>query len=352
MQIKSPTGLVFACSDRGAVTSIEVDPIRVNMRPASLFSGAGANLYLRRRGRDAAYVPLLGPDSRSRFSAADGGFAARGNWEGLEYACVLQLAGSQHAWRWHVQIENRSDRLLELDLIYVQDVGLRANAPGLVNEQYVSQYLERRVFDDPHHGCVVACRQNMKESVGYPWLMIACAERAIAASTDGSQFFGTTFRATAEPEAVRADKLGGELAGEASVVALQSEPFVLSACQSHTGAFLATYVSDHPQASSDADLERLPDLVRCFGSDKPPTAFEAPARPRSQSARLLPVDDSDTRRARGAVRQRVAPRRTGRRAAALVLHRRPATRGVARERGEGGAPARTHHAGQARLRAR
>lgn len=293
MQIKSPTGLVFACSDQGAVTSIEVEPIRISMRPLSRFSRAGANLYLRRRGSETAYLPLLGPESRSRFAAADGGFEARGHWDGLEYACVLRLAPSQHAWQWQVQVENRTDRALELDLIYVQDVGLRANAPGLVNEQYVSQYLERRMFDDPRHGCVVACRQNMKESVGYPWLMLACVGRAIAASTDGSQFYGTMFRATAEPGALRADKLGGELAGEASVVALQSEAFVLAASQSSTCGFLATYLADHPHASSQADLDRLSDLVRAFANvpQLKAATFQAPARPRFQNARLLPVDD-------------------------------------------------------------
>jgi 1,2-beta-oligoglucan phosphorylase len=294
MQIKSPTGLVFACSDAGAVTSIEVDPIRISMRSASLFSRAGANLYLRRRGSDAAYVPLLGPHGPSRFSATSDSFEARGHWEGLEYTCVLQLASSQHAWRWRVQIENRSDRALRLDLIYVQDVGLHGNAAGLVNEQYVSQYLERRVFDDPRHGCVVACRQNMRESVGYPWLMIAGTERAVAASTDGSQFYGTTFRATAEPEALRAERLGGELAGEASVVALQSEPFVVPAGQSHTCAFVATYTHDHPQASSEADLEQLPELMRAFAGDSPlmaASSFRAPPRGRFQNARLLPAED-------------------------------------------------------------
>jgi cellobiose phosphorylase len=294
MHIQSPAGLVFQCSDSGAVTSIEVDPIRISMRSASPFSRAGANLYLRKRGGDVAYTPLLGPGSPSRCAAADGGFEARGSWQGLEYACVLQLAGSRHAWQWRVQLENRSEEPLELDVMYVQDVGLRSNAPGLVNEAYVSQYLERRVFDDPQHGCVVACRQNMKESVGYPWLMIACAERAVAACTDGSQFYGPSFRGSGEPEAMRADTLGGELAGEAAIAALQSEVFVVSPGQTHTCAFVATYLPDHEQASSAADLERVPELVRAFEAALPLRAasdFAAPARRRFQHARLLPADD-------------------------------------------------------------
>ncbi|MET0390217.1 MAG: hypothetical protein ABW321_29870, partial [Polyangiales bacterium] len=298
MHVQNPEKLVFTFSDSGAVTSIEVDPIRISMRPAAAFSRTGANLYLRKRGSHAAYTPLLGPDSPSQLAAVDGGLEARGSWEGLDYSCVLQLAGAAHAWQWRVQLENRSDQSVELDLIYVQDVGLRANAAGLVNEQYVSQYLERRVLDDPQHGRVVACRQNVKESVGHPWLMIACAPRAIAASTDGSQFYGTTFRATAEPEALSRDRLGGELAGEAAVVALQSEAFVLSGSQKHTCAFIATYLPNHPQASSDADLTRLPELLRAFTAltgaptRSPLMAAEARSRPpRFARVRPLPADD-------------------------------------------------------------
>ena len=294
MKVTNPLGLVFAFSDSGAVRSIEVDPIRIGLRPPSLFSRSGTNLYLRKRGSRIAYTPLLGPESPSHFRVADGVFEARGTWAGLEYACVLQLADSRLAWQWRVRVESKLDQPAELDLIYVQDVGLRANDPGLVNEAYVSQYLERRVFEDVHHGSVVCCRQNMKESVGHPWLMIACAGRAVAASTDGLQFYGRTFRSTGEPEALCKAKLEGELSGEASVVALQEEPFVLGAAESHTSVFGALYLPDHPPASSDSDLSRLPVPLRGFADAPPPSAADAFSRPaddRFQNARLLQADD-------------------------------------------------------------
>ena len=92
MKIANPLGLVFAFSDRGAVRTIEVGPMRIGIRPPSAFSRSGANLYLRTRGSRIAYTPLLGPESPSRFRVADGVFEARGSWAGLEYACVLELA--------------------------------------------------------------------------------------------------------------------------------------------------------------------------------------------------------------------------------------------------------------------
>jgi cellobiose phosphorylase len=294
MKVTNPVGLVFAFSDSGAVRSIEVDRIRISARSQSPFARSGANLFLRKRGNEPAYTPLLGAQSPSRFRAANGVFEASGSWAGLEYECVLQPAQTQLSWKWRVRVESRLDQPVELDLLYVQDLGLQAISPGLVNEYYVSQYLERRVFEDPHYGHVVCCRQNMKESVGNPWLMIACAGRAVAASTDGLQFYGQKFRSTGEPEALRAELLGGELSGESAVVAVQEEPFVLTRSESRMSAFIATYLPDHPQASSEADLQRLPDLIRGFEFASPPSAagaFLVPAKHRFLRAPLLPADD-------------------------------------------------------------
>jgi cellobiose phosphorylase len=297
MKITNPLGLVFTFSSSGAVRSIEVDAIRIGLRSPAPFSRLGANLYLRKRDARSAYTPLLGAQSPSRFRATSGAFEARGHWEGLDYECVLSLADTQLSWQWQVRVESKLDEPVPLDLIYAQDVGLRTSGPSLVNEYYVSQYLERRVFEDPQHGCVVLCRQNMREPVGHPWLMLACAGRAVAASTDGQQFYGRTFRSTAEPEALRADKLEGELSGESSVVALETQAFVVAKAQPHSSAFVATYLPDHPHASSEADLQRLPELLGSFAEAKPPSAADAlssparPARHRLQSARLFPAED-------------------------------------------------------------
>jgi 1,2-beta-oligoglucan phosphorylase len=287
MKVTNPVGLSFDFSASGAVRSIVVDPIRIGMRPPSPFVRTGANIYLRKRGSRIEYTALLGPDSPSRFRAADGVFEAHGSWGGLDYRCVLQLASAERAWQWRVVLASKLAAPVELDLIYVQDVGLRANSQDPVNEYYVSQYLERRVFQHPQQGAVIACRQNTKESVGHPWLLLASAGRASSATTDGVCFYGNTFRATGEPEALQASALKGELAGESSVVALQEEPFVLAPAKSEERAFVATYLPDHPQASSPDDLSRLPALLRSFGQTVPPSAAGHAAHHRFQRARLL-----------------------------------------------------------------
>jgi 1,2-beta-oligoglucan phosphorylase len=294
MIVKNPPGLVFAFSDAGALRSIEVDPIRISLRSPSAFSRSAANLYLRKRGSQLASTPLLGAESPSRFRATAGVFEASGSWAGLDYDCMLQPAPSQLSWQWQVRVESRLDHAVELDLIYVQDVGLKTISSGPTNEYYVSQYLERRVLEDPRHGCVVCCRQNMKESNGNPWLMLACTSRTVAASTDGLQFYGRTFRSTGEPEALRADKLAGELCAESSIVAIQEQPFILGPREAHTSAFVAMYLPDHPQATTEQDLRRLPDLVRGFADVATPAAdgaFSVPAKNRFLGARPLPAED-------------------------------------------------------------
>jgi len=51
----------------------------------------------------------------------------------------------------------------------------------------------------------------MKEFVGNPWLMMVCKNTAIAASVDGMQFYGKTFRETRIAEGLLADRLGANI---------------------------------------------------------------------------------------------------------------------------------------------
>ena len=77
--------------------------------------------------------------------------------------------------------------------------------------------------------------------------MIACRDKAIAASVDGMQFYGKTYRETRYPEGLFSDRLGGEYAGESpSVLALQETPVKLGA-GAHHQSVLSHYLPDHPR---------------------------------------------------------------------------------------------------------
>jgi 1,2-beta-oligoglucan phosphorylase len=269
MNIKNSRGLAIEFLDNGALSSINADPIRISLKATTLFSKSGTNIYLRKKTGAADFKALLGPEGNGRFSLNDDAFVTSGSWDGLEYTCTLKLSPESLSWQWSIDLQNNSGRNVELDLVYVQDIGLKPLNAGLINEYYVSQYLERRILEDEEFGAVICCRQNMKESTGHPWLMLACRVGAASGCTDGMQFYGKSCRETGMPEGLLKETLGGEYAGESSVVALQAKPFTLSSGAAFTCTFLATYLPDHPGATADKDLERLPQVFGEFGTGTP-----------------------------------------------------------------------------------
>jgi len=294
MKLKNSHGLSFIFLENGSLKCIEADPVRISMKAARLFSGPGSNLFLRKKSVPIEYIALLGPESNSRFLASGEGFVARGEWEGIAYACFLQLSEKSLSWQWRIEITNGPDESPELDIIYVQDAGLKQITDGLINEYYISQYLERRILEDKEHGSVICCRQNMKEAGGNPWLMLACGKKAVAAGTDGMQFYGRRFRESGVPEGLLAGRLGGEYAGESSVLSLQEKAFTLKPWEVHSSAFIGSYLPDHPDATSDEDLNRLAGLLKEFGdgvSVPRLSPMKTPARNIFDTAGFLPVDD-------------------------------------------------------------
>lgn len=296
MKLKNPAGLTFNFLDNGSIQHIEVDPIRISLKAATLYSQPGTNIYLRKRNGSHEFKALIGPASNSSFRLRDDAYITKGLWEGIQYSCVLQLSAKSQSWQWGINLENTTDHAVELDLIYVQDVGLKTISNGLVNEYYVSQYLERLILEDKQYGSVVCCRQNIKETAGNPWIMLACKNKAASASTDGMQFLGKTFRETGIPEGMRAKTLGGEYSGELAMVALQEKPFELESKNKYKSIFVATYLADHPTATSSTDLKQIPELMKEFQDDVIITEnerFISPGTNFFNSFDFLPVDDLD-----------------------------------------------------------
>ena len=294
LRLESPTGLTVALLGNGLIERIDATPIRLSLSVASPLGKSGANLYLRKKTSPCEYKVLLGPESNSQFSVVDNSFIAKGCWDSLHYVCKLQLSKKSFSWQWSIELGNTSDSSVQLDLIYVQDAGLVPEDGGQTNEYYVSQYLERRIFQDDKYGSVICCRQNISGPTGNPCLMLASKNPALAASVDGMQFYGSTFRATGIPEGVLAAELAGEYCGELSILALQETPFTLSARGIHHSAFVATYLPNHPQATSVQDLRRLPGLMQEFGGEHPtqvPEDLRAPEKNVFSTSPLLSVDD-------------------------------------------------------------
>jgi 1,2-beta-oligoglucan phosphorylase len=289
MELQSSYGLSVEFLENGAVKSINADPIRISLKAGTLFSFPGTNIFLRTRKDQIAFHPLTGPGSLSKFHIIENEYVATGEWSGIQYACSLQLAANSPGWQWIIDLKNTLANPVELDLVYVQDVGLKPIDAGLINEYYVAQYLERRILEDETHGAVICCRQNMKEPTGHPWIMIACKNGAASASTDGMQFFGRSHRETGIPEGLETETFGGEYAGESSVVALQEKPFSLAPGDIHQTIFAGYFMPDHPQATSSEDLRLLQEIDAITLTPVLPS-FRPPVLP-SYSLTVLSVDD-------------------------------------------------------------
>lgn len=262
--IENTRGLSIDFLDSGLVRSIHAIPIRISLKTASSLGQLGANVYLRNKATPYKSKALLGPESNSMFTVDENSYVAKGRWDGIDYVCKLQLSSKSLSWQWSIELDNKSDGSVDLDLIYVQDTGLTPAVGGQTNEYYISQYLERRILQDDKYGAVICCRQNLKGPSGNPWIMIAAKTSALAASVDGMQFYGSTFRETGIPKALLGDELAGEYSGELSILALQTLPFTLSANDSQQKIFVASYLPDHPQATSEEDLKQLPALMQEF----------------------------------------------------------------------------------------
>lgn len=294
MNIKNTLGLNIEFLENGYIRSIQADPIRIGLKTTTAYSKPGATIYLRKKAQPCEFVSLFGAEN-SRFSKiSEDAIVSVGSWKEIDFSCTLRLSQKSNSWQITVDIVNTSESQVELDLIYVQDVGLKPVNSGLINEYYVSQYLERRVLDDKKFGSVIFCRQNMKEAGGHPWLMLACKNGAIAGSTDGMQFYGKTCRETGIPEGLLTDRLQGEYAGESPVVALQEKPFRLTAGETHQSVFVAHFLPDHPLATSEKDLMYLPEIIAEFENEitfPDPVEWLVPARNLFNKTTFLPAEN-------------------------------------------------------------
>jgi len=268
-RITNTLGLTVEFLENGSIKSIDAGPIRISLKAGSVYSDPGSNIYLRRRGKTIEHHPLTGPGSDSMFRISEDTMRWEGDWSGISYTCSLQLAASSLGWQWSVELKNKTGSELELDLVCLQDTGLKPVSAGLINEYYVAQYLERRILHDENYGAVACCRQNMKESTGNPWFMIACLNGAVAGSTDGMQFYGKTYRETGIPEALLKDRLEGEYAGESPVFTLQEKPFTLKPGETHQSNFLGHYIPDHPEATSEKDITEIQNILKHLKSPNP-----------------------------------------------------------------------------------
>ncbi len=261
--IRNAAGLEAELLSHGALRRLLFVPaLMLNLFPGNELEGGPANIWLRRReaGGDWQAVPLLGPQSPLSVHAEAGAFELRGHWQGLALRLQLRLAADEPTLFWHLLADHHGAAACELAAVLVQDVGLADYGAVRTNEFYVSHYIDLQPLHDATHGVLLAARQNQAQQGRHPWLLAGSLRRAESFATDAAQLWGHAAREGLAPPAIAAGLPGCRLQQEHAVVALQDEAVLLAPGGQLAAGFFLALQAHHPEASSDADLARLPAL--------------------------------------------------------------------------------------------
>jgi cellobiose phosphorylase len=292
-----PNGSLFAITHgEGGGT------IMINQVLGSPLDGGIGRIWLRAGGEQPFVAEIVGPRAKVDFAADGSGFRWSGQTNGIAHAVTLQLADTAPRWFWHIRLSLPAGTApIPCDIVLAQDLGLGGRGFLMGSEAYASQYLDHRVAGHPDFGPVVMSRQNLRQAGRHPWHALGCLEGARAFACDALQIFGTDYRSSAELRHGYGTDLPSEiLQHELACPALQSTPISLAPGATVSRTFFSHFAPDHPEASSDTDL----DLIRDIGDAAPSAGVPLPRTvPRVRSllqdampTACLPLDDATLER--------------------------------------------------------
>ncbi|WP_408007635.1 GH36-type glycosyl hydrolase domain-containing protein [Pseudalkalibacillus sp. A8] len=251
-KIEIKTGnLQFSFLSTGDLFGIFHQSAMINQVLANPIDGSLNNIYLRVfKGKEIMAAPLIGMHSDNEMAVSDSKIKWSGTFEGIQYEVIFHLADNG-AWFWDVNLEGAD---VEFDLICGQDLGLADKGAVRSNEAYMSQYIDHSVYEDANRGYVVCSRQNQQTQSGFPYIQQGSLNKVKSYSTDGYQFFGTSFRDTNESEALSKESLANEIYQyEFAYIALQTERKTLRG--EERIVFYGLYKEDHPEAVASLEYE-------------------------------------------------------------------------------------------------
>ena len=291
------SGVRAEISRNGSVRRLDCGPTTLSLFVGSELECGPANLFLRRRTRGPCWTPLLGPSSPTRFASAQTGgrLAGGGTWEGIEYEISLTLADDAPVWFWHVLLTNTASEVQELDLTYAQDVALAPYGAVRMNEYYVSQYIDHTPLSHPERGVLIASRQNQAADGRNPWSLIGSLRKAVSFATDALDFYGLACRAGGAPPGMLGELPGRRLQHEHSMAVLRDAPIRLSPSERSHAGFFGAFAADHPEATSQADLSRVVEILKLPQAAPParPSGPAAGSDPRSLFSATTPLPTLD-----------------------------------------------------------
>jgi 1,2-beta-oligoglucan phosphorylase len=245
-------GIRFELLSTGDVYRIMDENDQLNLLRGNTLDGQVGNIYLRvRQGDRFLHAKLLGVHSASTFSSKDHRAYYQGAFLSIRYQVILTV----HKTHWTYEVFMRSSEPVKVDLLYGQDVGISDENAILNNENYVSQYIDHKAFPT-ENGYAVRSRQNQGRA---RVLEVGSTFATTSYSTDGFQFFGTEYKATAIPQALAMEKLESRVYQyEFSYVALMTDEIEVTDDVSY-GAFYGSYSR---QRDDQDTILVMPDLVK------------------------------------------------------------------------------------------
>ncbi|HEY1872918.1 MAG TPA: hypothetical protein VGG67_00810, partial [Steroidobacteraceae bacterium] len=258
-RLSNADGLQISLLPNGAVFAIEHAQqghrIMVNRTLGSVIAGSMGRVCLRTGSSEPRILPIAGAEVCGRIGATEECYDWVGETEGIAHRVTLQLLENENLWMWRVQVRNGRKGILPCDAVLIQDLGL--GEPGFLmnNEAYASQYLDHYIARHPRMGPILMGRQNLAQGGRHPWIAHGCLEGTVGYATDFLQLLGPAWRDAAQ----FAIPFGTDLASirlqhETACAALQSTAVALDPDATASWTFFGIYRTDHPHASSDADL--------------------------------------------------------------------------------------------------
>ncbi len=268
----------------GQILSAFAGDILLSRALGNPLEGGLGRMFLRVHvGGSVELHPLVGVDVTLVLSAVNESAAQwNGHVAGCSVALTLRVDTDASTLLWDVAVHNESPDSIRVDTVWVQDVGLASRGALLSNEAYTAHYLDESVIQDSTCGPVLSFRQNLKQVGGHPWLMAACLSGAASYATDAFDVYGNGYRCGQGPSGLTQESLSNRCYQyEFSCAALQSAPATLGTDDAMQVRYAASYVADHPEASSQLDLPVLAQMHavanRAFGDPLLAVEQQAPS---------------------------------------------------------------------------
>ncbi|SHO44310.1 GH36-type glycosyl hydrolase domain-containing protein [Anaerocolumna xylanovorans] len=211
--------------------------------------GSPNNIYLRIYKENSVIVhPLLGIRSHSILKKGNNSLLYTGKAGDVSYEIVFYAV--EGLWFWDITLNGKGETV---DLLYGQDIGVASRGGVLTNELYAAQYLGHSVFET-ENGYTICSRQNQDQGGVFPYLRQgSLGVKVIHYSTDGMQFFKTSYKDTDTPAALTENLPDINYQFEFSYTALQTEKFRLDTVK--RTAFYGLARDNHPKAINFLEFE-------------------------------------------------------------------------------------------------